>query len=134
MISKLRARGRVLGMTRGITRRDVLHGIALGATAAASAPLFGSVAETAEPARLGAQDASGYYPPLLTGLRGSHAGSFEGAHALVDGHGADAPTDTGEEYDLIVVGGGISGLAAAHFYRAQSAAGNRVLILENHDD
>lgn len=134
MISKDHARGLALGMARGITRRDVLHGIALGTTAAVSAPLFGSVAETAEPARLGAQDAPGYYPPLLTGLRGSHPGSFEAAHALVDGHNAGPATDTREEYDLIVVGGGISGLAAAHFYRAQTAAGSRVLILDNHDD
>ena len=42
------------------------------------------------------------------------------------------PENTGESYDLSVVGAGISGLAAAHFYR-QSARG-RVLILENHDD
>jgi spermidine dehydrogenase len=134
MSSKDRARGRALGMARAITRRDVLHGIALGATAAASAPLFASVAATGVPAEVGAQDAPGYYPPLLTGLRGSHVGSFEAAHALVGGHAAGAASDTGEDYDLIVVGGGISGLAAAHFYRAQSGAASRVLLLDNHDD
>ncbi len=31
------------------------------------------------------QDGAGYYPPLLTGLRGSHPGSFEVAHSLRDG-------------------------------------------------
>jgi spermidine dehydrogenase len=81
-----------------------------------------------------AQDAPGYYPPLLTGMRGSHPGSFEGAHALRDGETWPAPTDTAEQYDLIVVGGGISGLAAAHFYRAQTLANSRILILDNHDD
>src|SRR5450631_1648248 len=124
-----RARDRLLGMDQPITRRDFLNGIALGATAAASAPLF--AASLPDPA---AQDAFGYYPPLLTGLRGSHPGSFEDAHALRDGQTWPTATDTGEEYDLIVVGAGISGLAAAHFYRAQTKADSRILILDNHDD
>src|SRR5450432_3611878 len=124
-----RARDRRLGMDQPITRRDFLNGIAMGATAAASAPLFAaSLPDTA------AQDAVGYYPPLLTGLRGSHPGSFEDAHALRDSRTWPAATDTGEDYDLIVVGGGISGLAAAHFYRAQTKADSRILILDNHDD
>ena len=37
-------------------------------------------------------------------------------------------------YDLIIVGGGISGLAAAHFYRKRAGANARILIIENHDD
>jgi spermidine dehydrogenase len=134
MTSKDRARGVALGMNRDITRRDVLHGIALAATTAVSAPLFGAAAYATDPARIGAQDAPGYYPPLLTGMRGSHPGSFEAAHALAAGQIVGPATDTEEEYDLIVVGGGISGLAAAHFYRAQRGAASRVLILDNHDD
>ncbi len=67
-------------------------------------------------------------------MRGSHPGSFEDAHALRDGKTWPAATDTGEEFDLIVVGGGISGLAAAHFYRAHAKADSRILILDNHDD
>jgi spermidine dehydrogenase len=128
-----RSQDRVLGMDQPITRRDFLNGIAVGAAAAASGPLLGAVPSAAEltPA---AQDAFGYYPPLLTGLRGSHPGSFEDAHALRDGKPTPTATDTGEEYDLIVVGAGLSGLAAAHFYRAQTNAQSRILILDNHDD
>ncbi len=77
-----------------------------------------------------------YYPPALTGLRGSHPGSFETAHSLRDGtfwDSAGKPEDTGESYDLIVVGGGISGLSAAHFYR-KANPNARILILDNHDD
>ena len=48
-----------------------------------------------------------YYPPSLSGMRGSHPGSFEAAHALRDGRSSTDANDTGERYDLIVVGGGI---------------------------
>jgi spermidine dehydrogenase len=72
------------------------------------------------------------YPPALTGMRGSHPGSFEVAHQLRDGAVFADPIETGERYDLIVVGAGISGLAAAKFYRAAHAG--RVLVLDNHDD
>ena len=43
-------------------------------------------------------------------------------------------TDTGEAYDLVVVGGGISGLSAAYFYRQSMGDDARILILDNHDD
>jgi spermidine dehydrogenase len=72
----------------------------------------------------------------LTGLRGSHAGSFEDAHKERDGDfwpGRSAPEETGERYDLIVVGGGISGLSAARFFR-QAQPKAKILILDNHDD
>jgi spermidine dehydrogenase len=78
-----------------------------------------------------------YYPPAKTGMRGSHPGSFDAAHSLRDGtfwESAGKPIDTGETYDLIVVGGGISGLSAAHFYRKAAGEKARVLILDNHDD
>ena len=70
-------------------------------------------------------------------MRGSHPGSFEAAHALRDGTSPKAgasPIDTGEYYDLIVVGAGISGLAAAYFYRETAGRDTRILILDNHDD
>jgi spermidine dehydrogenase len=122
---------RQLGMQRKITRRDFINGVAVTAGAALM-PWHLLAADGAN-----AQNASNYYPPALTGLRGSHPGAFEVAHSLRDGtfwDSAGKPEDTGETYDLIVVGGGISGLAAAHFYRKVAGEKSRILILDNHDD
>jgi spermidine dehydrogenase len=122
---------RELGMHRKITRRDFLNGVAVTAGAALM-PWHVIAADSAD-----AQDSANYYPPALTGLRGSHPGAFETAHSLRDGtfwDSAAKPEDTGETYDLIIVGGGISGLAAAHFYREVAGEKSRILILDNHDD
>jgi spermidine dehydrogenase len=122
---------RDLGMHRNITRRDFLNGIAVTA-GAALLPWQLFAAGDADPTK-----SPDYYPPALTGLRGSHPGSFDAAHSLRDGtfwESAGTPQDTGETYDLIIVGGGISGLAAAHFYRKSAGANARILILDNHDD
>lgn len=121
---------RDLGMGRPIARRDLLQGMAIGVALGGLAP------ELAEAAEAEAQNSPGYYPPARLGLRGSHPGSFEAAHELRDGdfwNRASALIDTGENYDLIVVGGGISGLSAAWFYRAARPRA-KILIIENHDD
>ena len=117
-----------LGMGAPIERRDLLHGVAAGVGMAMAAGLYGG-ARAAEP-----QEGSGDYPPLRQGMRGSHPGSFEAAHALRDGGLApDDAEDTGERYDLVVVGSGISGLSAAYFLRAERPRA-RILILDNQDD
>jgi spermidine dehydrogenase len=119
-----------LGEHRQIPRRDFLQGALVAAATTLTGPLLEAyAADTPQ-----AQPATGYYPPALTGLRGSNPGSFEDAHALRDGRQPGSPTDTGESYDLVVVGGGISGLAAAHFFRARTTPASRILILDNHDD
>jgi spermidine dehydrogenase len=125
-----------------IDRRDFLNGVALtiGASLFPAEHLFGqdagpdSSAEEYFLARGITQQDARYYPPSLSGMRGSHPGSFEAAHALRDGRSSADAADTGERYDLIVVGGGISGLAAAYFYRKTAGAKARILILDNHDD
>jgi len=125
---------RGLGEHRPIPRRDFLQGALVGAASALCGPLLRAHAADMGTGALAAQDQPGYYPPILTGLRGSHPGSFEAAHALRDGRTQGSELDSGESYDLIVVGGGISGLAAAHFFLARHGADARVLILDNHDD
>ncbi len=120
-------------MDRGITRRDFLNGVALTVGAAMLSPDL--LAATAIPA--GPEKYPGYYPPALTGLRGSHPGSFDAAHSLRDGtfwDQAGSPVNISEKYDLVIVGGGISGLSAAHFFRKIVGPKSRVLILDNHDD
>ena len=114
-------------MTRKITRRDFLNGTQVAIGAAMLSPwteLLGTV-----PANGADQH---YYPPALTGMRGAHAGSWETMHARVAGKSWPGGKP-GEKYDLVVVGGGISGLSTAHFYR-QKHPGARVLVLDNHDD
>ena len=98
-------------MERSITRRDFLDGVAIAVGGAAGGALLPELVAAAL-AEEAAQDAAGYYPPALTGLRGDHPGSFETAHALArEGERFafdDLPVE--ESYDLVVVGGGISGL------------------------
>ena len=122
-------------MDRAITRRDFLNGVAIGAGTILANRWLPDL--DAQNAGSYPQDNPGYYPPALTGMRGSHDGSFDVSHRLRDGRfwaAAGQPINTGESYDLVVVGGGISGLAAAYFYRARTHPGARVLILDNHDD
>ena len=127
------SKDRELGMGRGITRRDLLNGVALTVGAAMLPSGFLAAADM----QAAQERSSDYYPPALTGLRGSHPGSFDAAHSLRDGtfwDQAGTPVDSGESYDLVVVGGGISGLSAAHFFRQAAGPKARVLVLDNHDD
>ncbi len=124
-----------LGMAREITRRDFLNGfsVAVGSSLVHSKShwldVFGLPQSPLDP-----EKDPNYYPPALTGMRGSHDGSWETAHALRDGEDFAAPTPDNENYDLIIVGGGLSGLAAAYFYRKHAGNNARILIIENHDD
>jgi len=135
------AQGRALGEDRPIPRRDFLQGTLVGAATALTGPLLSACAPDvmaqvmgAPPGGIAPQDQPGYYPPRLTGMRGSHPGSFEAAHALRDGTLEVDALDAHESYDLVVVGAGISGLAAAHFFRAGTSPASRILLLDNHDD
>jgi spermidine dehydrogenase len=130
---------RELGMGRAISRRDFLNGVAIGVGGALGGGALGAEALLAAAALddFSPEKAKDYYPPALTGMRGNHDGTFTFAHRLRDGESWDsngAAVKTGEIYDLVVVGGGISGLAAAYFYRKSVGHDARILILDNHDD
>ncbi len=138
MVSEVK-KDKELGMGSDITRRDFLNGVAMGAgatllggTVRANTLLAAAVLDEFAP-----EKAPDYYPPARTGMRGNHDRTFTFAHRLRDGEGADSfgePQNTGESYDLVVVGGGISGLAAAYFFRKSAGKNARILILDNHDD
>jgi spermidine dehydrogenase len=68
-------------------------------------------------------------------MRGSHEGSYEVAHELAwRGNKPERYEALNEHYDLIVVGAGMSGLAAARYYQQKMGDDARILILDNHDD
>jgi spermidine dehydrogenase len=132
-------RNKALGMDREISRRDFLNGVAIGAGASlltgslsAGQLLAAGIFDEPSPER-----SPNYYPPAKQGMRGNHDGSFSMAHRMRDGEFADALgalTQTDETYDLVVVGGGISGLAAAYRFRQKAGNSSKILILDNHDD
>ena len=125
-------------MSKQIKRRDFVSGIAIGAggllLAGCADDLPSNLTNEVPSVSLPPLPGS-YYPPTLTGMRGSHEGSYEVAHAL--SWRGEKPTDyqlLNEHYDLVVVGAGMSGLATAHFYREKIGPEARILILDNHDD
>lgn len=127
----MRKSDRQLGMLRDISRRDFVHGAGLAALGL-GLPLRSAGAQSSGAP---AEAALRHYPPTLTGLRGSHPGSYEVAHDLARKGKTFGPgRDLGETYDLVVVGAGLSGLAAAFFYRQRFGADSRILILESHDE
>ena len=109
-----------------LTRRDFVNGSAIA--------LAGTGMGNVSPLLAGHHTAP--YPPALTGLRGSHPGANTIAHqrSWQGGYQPGIPKPIDEHYDLVVVGAGLSGLAAAVFYRQQHGPDKTILILDNHDD
>jgi len=112
-----------------ITRRDFINGslVLAGAAMLPFGCINSAVVDTLDPL---------YYPPALTGLRGSHPGANIHAHDRAWNKKTDwgITSQLKETYDLIVVGGGISGLAAAYFFQQKHGMNKKILIIDNHDD
>jgi spermidine dehydrogenase len=125
-----------LGMDRKIDRRDFLYTVGAGLAGSLLAPAAESLGLPQESNTTQGGQAQDPYPPLRTGMRGDHPGSFEAAHEMRDRRAWDlsGAIKTDDAYDLIIVGGGISGLSAAHFFLKNIGPRARVLILDNHDD
>ena len=120
-----------LGLHEPISRRDFLNGTLLASAGLVlgggrHAALFGTLAPAdAWDGYGGVGDyarAHGDGYEMMSTAHRMRDGAFEGALA--------SAIDTGELYDLVAVGGGISGLAAAVFFQQQR--GGRCLVLDNH--
>lgn len=122
---------KALGMGMPITRRNLMYGAAVVGGTAALAGGFSIMSGNGNAPAFAPASAE-TYPPLRTGMRGLHPGSFEPVHAL-SWSGVEPPQgeSTGEVYDLVIVGGGLSGLASAYYYRKQAGPNARILILDN---
>ena len=123
------------GMDRRITRRDFLNGVGI-AVGTSLVPFDHNWLEAFGLPRssFSSEKQPDYYPPALTGMRGTTDVAMQAGHALRDGTTWPNPTRDAERYDLVVVGGGISGLSAAYFYRKFVGLHARILVLENLDD
>lgn len=128
-----------LGLEQPVTRRDFLGSTLLASGAQLLNPLTPShllALRQGSSSPASAEDWNGH------GGVGEYANSngntwevLSAGHRLRDAAtplDAAAALDTGETYDCVIVGGGISGLSAALFFLRQAGPASRVLILENH--
>ena len=124
------ATDRTLGMNARICRRDFLNSSLL----ASGSVLLNSLT----PLQLLAQQPEwGGYTGVgdYAGANGNTEEVMLAAHAVRDGVFDSSPAsvvDTGEVFDLVIVGGGISGLASALYFKDQASPQQTCLVLENH--
>ena len=133
----------IMGMKMSITRRDFLNGTALVIAGGSTGTLLScqklnqssSETKTVQHPLSRTVTSPQNYPPQLTKLRGNHQGSFDVAHEMAFKKMTFdvSPQKSIEQYDLVVVGAGISGLSSAFFYQ-QRFPTHTILILDNHDD
>ena len=125
-----------------ITRRDFVKGTLIG-SGAVLLTMPAPIAEEAGPggkvAQPGAETAHPWDGYAGVGdyarANGNTESTTSAAHLIRDKQIDGIPTgavDTGESYDLVIVGGGFAGLSAARTFLKEAAAGQTCLILENH--
>jgi spermidine dehydrogenase len=127
-------------MKVGTTRREFVEGVVgtlVGAAALATVPPASAMpsnpSSSSPSITPSALPTAADYPPSLQGIRGQIQSAMEAAHSLRDGARVPAGDEMDEIYDLVVVGAGMSGLAAAYFFR-KALPNAKVLILEACDD
>jgi len=119
-----------LPLDKSITRRDFLGStlLASGAALALGASPQELLAETDSFTGYGGV---GEY----SSSNGNTLPVLRDGHSIRDGRYDPLPSgviETGETYDCVIVGGGISGLAAALFFQRQAGPEMKALVLENH--
>jgi spermidine dehydrogenase len=136
---------RDLGMGAEITRRDFLNTVALGTGAALlgtpapafrgrphGGPLRPPPADAGDPIHPWTGD------PGIGDYKISNGNTWDvvsAAHGLRDGtyeRQMAGATDTGETYDLVIVGGGFSGTVAAYTFLKETGRQHTCLLLDNH--
>src|SRR5687767_11851459 len=121
---------RALGMDERISRRDFLNAAALASGAALMVPLTPRERLAAEDDWTGYGGVGDY-----RFANGNTKEVMDAAHAVRDRRLDALPratVDTRETFDLAVVGGGLTGLAAALFFEQQAPAGSSCLVLDDH--
>jgi spermidine dehydrogenase len=125
-----RKQDRILGMDERISRRDFLN-----STLIASGGLLMSAVTPLQ--LLGEADNWTGYGGVgdYSKSNGNTLEVLAAGHRIRDGEFERLPNeivDTGEVFDCVVVGGGISGLAAALFFLRKSGRNRTCLVLDNH--
>ncbi len=125
-----------------ITRRDFVKGTLIGSGAvllSMPAPIMAEAKLSDTAAQLGAETVHPWDGYAGVGDYARSNGNTESttaaAHLIRDnkigGLQIDA-VDTGESYDLVIIGGGFAGLSAARTFLREARPGQTCLILENH--
>jgi spermidine dehydrogenase len=117
-----------LGLDRPIARRDFIKGLMVGAGCLVLPGCSGSTSDPDTPP-------TPTSPPVPHSFfAGDTEESYSACHRVSNGERFDkGAKDTGEVFDLVVVGAGLGGLTAAYFYH-QQRSGETILLLDNHAD
>jgi spermidine dehydrogenase len=123
-------------LSADISRRDFVNGALVGVGAA--------LLKSAAPASAAGSKPVGVFTDAWTGYggvgdyaqsNGNIASVRDAAHLIRDGlieSMLEDAEDLGEEFDMVIIGGGFSGIGAAYQFHKEFGSSKRCLILENH--
>ena len=135
-MTKNRNKNNDLQLSNNISRRDFVNGTLVGFGAALLSSSIPALAAGKKPVGLFNDPWTGFGGVGdYANSNGNVASVREAAHLIRDGL---TPTllmdveDTGEEYDMVIIGGGFSGLGAAYQFHKKYGDTKKCLIIENH--